>query len=164
MNGPIFDGWPKPKLALVITGMEAGYLEPCGCAGLDRMKGGMARRYSFFQQLRQEYGWPVVGLDVGGLVQGFGRQAEMKFQTLVESKRKMGYEAIAFGATISGCRPANWSLWRPAWTASLAPFSPPTSACWASRAKSFPSRAHRGRRHEDRRDGRSGQEISKGNP
>ena len=36
-NKPIFDGWPKPKLALVITGMEEGYLEPCGCAGLDRI-------------------------------------------------------------------------------------------------------------------------------
>ena len=62
------------------------------------MKGGMARRDSFFQQLRQERGWPVLGLDVGGLIHGFGRQAELKFQTLVESKRKMGYEAIAFGA------------------------------------------------------------------
>ena len=96
-NGPIFDGWPKPKVALVITGMEEGYLEPCGCAGLDRMKGGMGRRAKLFQQLRHD--WPaVVGLDVGGLVQGFGRQAELKFQTLVESKRKMGYHAIAFGA------------------------------------------------------------------
>ncbi len=96
-NGPIFVAWPKPRLALVITGMEDGYLEPCGCAGLDRMKGGMARRATLFQQLRQD-GWPVVGLDVGGLSHGFGRQAELKFQTLVESKRKMGYEAIAFGA------------------------------------------------------------------
>ena len=45
-NGPIFVDWPKPKLALVITGNQEGYLEPCGCAGLDRMKGGMSRRYS----------------------------------------------------------------------------------------------------------------------
>ncbi len=63
-NGPIFVGWPKPKVALVITGMEEGYMEPCGCAGLDRMKGGMSRRATFFKQLRQK-GWPVVGLDVG---------------------------------------------------------------------------------------------------
>ena len=96
-NGPIFDGWPKPRLALVITGMEEGYVEPCGCAGLDHMKGGMGRRATFFQQLRKEYGWPVVGLDVGGLVQGFGRQAELKFQTAIEGKFKMGYNAIAFG-------------------------------------------------------------------
>ncbi len=96
-NGPIFVGWPKPKLALVITGMEDGYLEPCGCAGLDRMKGGMTRRYTCVQQLRNN-GWPLLVLDAGGLVRGFGRQAEMKFQTLVEGKRKMGYDAVAFGA------------------------------------------------------------------
>ena len=95
-NGPIFVNWPKPKAALVITGMERGYLEPCGCAGLDRMEGGMARRATLFKQLRND-GWPVVGIDVGGLVQGFGRQAELEFQTLVESKRQMAYDAIAFG-------------------------------------------------------------------
>ncbi len=70
-NGPIFVGWPKPKLALVITGNQEGYLEPCGCAGLDRMKGGMSRRYSLFRQLREERGWPVVGIDVGEHRQGF---------------------------------------------------------------------------------------------
>ena len=102
-NGPIFVGWPKPaarggtgKVALVITGMEDGYIEPCGCAGLDRMKGGMARRYVLFEQLRKD-GWPVVGLDVGGLIHGFGKEAMLKYQSLVESKIKMGYTAVAFG-------------------------------------------------------------------
>lgn len=96
-NGPIFKDWPKPKLAIAITGMELGYIEPCGCAGLERMKGGMGRRYAFFQQLRKD-GWPLVALDVGGLARGFGREAEMKFRTLVESKDKMGYNAVGFGA------------------------------------------------------------------
>lgn len=95
-NGPIFEGWPKPKAALVITGMEHGYIEPCGCAGLDRMKGGMSRRHTLFKQLRAD-GWPVVGLDVGGLASGFGQQAELKFHTMVEGQLKMGYDAIAFG-------------------------------------------------------------------
>ena len=98
VNGPVFEGWPKPKLALLITGREEGYIEPCGCAGLDRMKGGMARRYSLFKQLRQD-GWEVVGLDVGGIAKGFGKQAELKFQNMIEGKRQMGYDAIAFGAT-----------------------------------------------------------------
>lgn len=95
-NGPIFVGWPKPKLALVITGMEDGYIEPCGCAGLDRMNGGMGRRCSFLQEYRKK-GWPLLVLDVGGIARGFGRQAELKFQTLIEGKVKMGYDAIAFG-------------------------------------------------------------------
>ncbi len=90
-------GWPKPTVALVISGHQDGYLEPCGCAGLDRMKGGLSRRETFYQQLRQQ-GWPVVGLDVGGLIKDkdFGRQAELKFETVVEAMRKMGYGAIAF--------------------------------------------------------------------
>ena len=78
--------------------MEDGYIEPCGCAGLDRMKGGMGRRCTFLQQLRKK-GWPLVVLDVGGIARGFGRQAELKFQTLIEGKLKMGYDAIAFGVT-----------------------------------------------------------------
>ncbi len=116
-NDSIFKDWPKPKLAMIITGMEEGYIEPCGCAGLDRMTGGMSRRHTLFKQLRQDGpllswiedkaeprpahpgqgGWPVVGLDVGGLVHGFGQQAVLKFRTLVDSKIKMGYDAVAFG-------------------------------------------------------------------
>ncbi|MEN6449563.1 MAG: multiheme c-type cytochrome, partial [Thermoguttaceae bacterium] len=98
-NGPIFVGWPKkPKVAFVITGEEEGYIEPCGCAGLDFMKGGMGRRCTFIDGLRKE-GWPLVVMDVGGIAHGFGKQAEMKFHTMVEGKFRMGYDAIAFGAT-----------------------------------------------------------------
>ena len=98
-NGPIFVDWPKPKLALVITGNQEGYLAPCGCAGLDRMKGGMSRRDSFFRQLRQDkkYGWPVVGIDVGGIAKGFGKQAELKFQIAVNAMNDMCYSAVALG-------------------------------------------------------------------
>jgi hypothetical protein len=96
-NGPIFQGWPKPKVAIAITGMEQGYIEPCGCAGIERMTGGMSRRYALFQALRNKKGWPLVALDVGDLAKGFGREAEIKFRTLVESKDKAGYNAVAFG-------------------------------------------------------------------
>jgi hypothetical protein len=89
--------WPKPKVAIAITGMEQGYIEPCGCAGMDRMTGGISRRYTFFQELRKK-GWPLVAFDVGGLASGFGREAEIKFRTLVESKEKMGYNAVGFGS------------------------------------------------------------------
>ncbi|MGA2032830.1 MAG: cytochrome c family protein [Thermoguttaceae bacterium] len=126
-NGPIFVNWQKPRLALVFTGREEGYLEPCGCAGLDRMKGGMSRRYTMFKTLATQgwpsgadpgthspanmpqtlanQGWPLVGLDVGGISKGFGRQAELKFQTAINGIRKIngiagaGYAAINLGAT-----------------------------------------------------------------
>ncbi len=95
-NGPIFEGWPKPRLAVALTGRQDGYLEPCGCAGLDRMKGGVARRYTLFEQLRAN-GWPLAALDVGGLIKSYGRQTEIKLQITAEAMRKMGYGAIALG-------------------------------------------------------------------
>ena len=98
-NGPIFVDWPKPKLALVITGNQEGYLEPCGCAGLDRMKGGMSRRYSLFRQLRKTKGWPVVGIDVGNIAKGFGKQAELKFQIAVNAMSEMHYISATLGLT-----------------------------------------------------------------
>ncbi|MFH1268901.1 MAG: multiheme c-type cytochrome [Planctomycetota bacterium] len=98
-NGPIFTGWPDPKLALVITGRQEGYLEPCGCAGLERMKGGLSRRHSMFEYLRNQRGWPVAAVDVGGLVEGFGPQAELKLQTTINALELMKYNVIALGTT-----------------------------------------------------------------
>jgi len=96
-NGKFFEGWPAPRLALVITGRQDGYLEPCGCAGLERMKGGLMRRASFLDDLRRVRQWPVVAVDVGGLIKDFGPQAELKFQTTTNALFKMGYAAIGFG-------------------------------------------------------------------
>ncbi|MHB1033790.1 MAG: multiheme c-type cytochrome [Pirellulales bacterium] len=96
VNGPIFVGWTRPRLALVISGRIAGYLEPCGCAGLDRQKGGISRRSTVIAKLKKD-GWPVVALDLGGLVNRYGRQAELKFHTTVDALRAMGYRAVGFG-------------------------------------------------------------------
>lgn len=93
---PLFDGWPKPLCALVLTGRQHGYLEPCGCAGLDRQKGGLIRRYTLLQQLRAK-DWKVVPIDAGNQVKRFGRQAELKFQMAMEGLRMMDYQAIGFG-------------------------------------------------------------------
>lgn len=98
-NGRIFVDWPKPDLAIVLTGRQDGYMEPCGCAGLDRMKGGMSRRHSFFRNLRQTRDWTTIGLDAGGICKGFGRQAELKFQTIVAGMNTMGYDVIGFGTS-----------------------------------------------------------------
>ena len=95
-NGPIFVGWPAPKLAIVITGRQDGYLEPCGCAGLDRMRGGLSRRHTMIESLR-ERGWPLVLLDVGGLSKRFGPQPMLKFRTSIEAMTTMGYDAIGLG-------------------------------------------------------------------
>ncbi len=92
----LFVGWPKPRVALMLTGRQHGYLEPCGCAGLDNQKGGLIRRYTLVKQLRAK-GWNVVPIDAGNQVRRFGRQPEIKFQITIEGLRMMGYQVIAFG-------------------------------------------------------------------
>lgn len=96
-HGHFFVGWPKPKLALVLTGCRNGYIEPCGCAGKDRMKGGISRLHSMLLELREKRGWPTVALDVGGISKGTGLQGVLKFHALADAMRKMGYEAVALG-------------------------------------------------------------------
>lgn len=94
---PLFTDWPQPKLVLLFTGQQIGYIEPCGCTGLANQKGGLARRHSLVKQLA-ERGWDVVPIDLGNQVRRFGRQAELQFQTSAEALKKIGYRAIALGA------------------------------------------------------------------
>src|SRR2546426_3771802 len=46
---PLFRDWPKPDVALLLTGEQNGYLQPCGCSAIQL--GGLARRYNFSQSL-----------------------------------------------------------------------------------------------------------------
>lgn len=93
-NGEYFVGWKDPELVLVFTGQMDGYLEPCGCAGMAQMKGGLSRRLEFFNGLH-ERNWPIVAIDSGNLCKGSGRQEELKFHLTIEAYRKMQYGAIA---------------------------------------------------------------------
>ena len=93
---PLAD-WPKPIFTLAITGQQLGFIEPCGCTGLENQKGGLARRYTFLKRLREERGWDVVPLDVGGQVKRFGKEQELKFGQTVQALRQMQYRAIGLG-------------------------------------------------------------------
>ena len=95
-NGSLFTDWPTPQAVLVITGELDGYIEPCGCTGKENQKGGLSRRQNFLTALKSE-GWPVVAVDLGGLVKRFGRQAEVKYQSIADGLRQMGYSGIGFG-------------------------------------------------------------------
>jgi hypothetical protein len=92
----LFREWPKPRLALLMTGEQLGYIEPCGCTGLENQKGGLRRRHTLLKQLRDN-SWPVVALDNGGLINGFGRQSEIKFEKTAEALMTMGYTGVGFG-------------------------------------------------------------------
>ena len=94
---PLFEGWEKPKLLLFFTGFLDGYVEPCGCAGLDQMKGGLSRRHTCLQQLEKQ-GWDVLPIDAGNLNKGFGQQEELKFGFVIdEAYRLMKYQAVGIG-------------------------------------------------------------------
>jgi hypothetical protein len=95
-NGEIFVDWPKPDVALVFSGEQAGYIEPCGCAGLDNQKGGLRRRSTLIKQLRDK-GWNPVPLDLGGQEKDTGVQAEIKVDFTYRALVQMGYAAVGFG-------------------------------------------------------------------
>lgn len=96
-NGPLFVDWPKPRFALVFTGDLTGYIEPCGCSGLENLKGGLSRRHMLLKQLK-ERGWPVAPFDLGGLVRRVGTiQTEFKLQATVKGLIAMDYAAVGFG-------------------------------------------------------------------
>lgn len=96
-NDPPFKDWPKPKAVIVCSGMLMGYIEPCGCSGKENQKGGLSRRANFLKKLTAD-GWPIEAVDVGGQIDRFGKQAELKFLSVADALKAMHYSAIGFGA------------------------------------------------------------------
>jgi Cytochrome c554 and c-prime len=91
---PMLQGWPKPALAIVLSGDQHGYMEPCGCTLTQ--SGGLSRRADFFRQLHAK-GWAVTALDVGGLVRKENQQNRLKFQVMLNALKELGYKALAIG-------------------------------------------------------------------
>lgn len=96
---PLFVGWTKPKVVLLLSGNQMGYIEPCGCSGLENQKGGLTRRMALLDELRNEKGWDVVPLDVGqhSNETRSDRQQELKLQMIADGFSKMAYQAVGLG-------------------------------------------------------------------
>jgi 2',3'-cyclic-nucleotide 2'-phosphodiesterase (5'-nucleotidase family) len=96
----LFRKWPKPDLALLLSGSIHGYLLPCGCS--HPQVGGVERRYNFVQILKQK-GWPIVALDVGDVPQKEGpvklpnHQGLLKYSYAMKAMKLMGYTAVGIG-------------------------------------------------------------------
>ncbi len=88
--------WPAPQVAFLITGQQHGYIEPCGCTGLENQKGGMARRHTLIQQIAEK-GWNLIPVDSGNQARRSGPQAVIKFQTAIDALADMGYRVVGFG-------------------------------------------------------------------
>ncbi len=95
-NGPVFADWPAPRAVIVVTGELDGYIEPCGCTGKENQKGGLSRRQNFLRAI-SAVGWPLLAVDLGGQVRRFGRQSEVKFQSIADGLRAMNYAAVGLG-------------------------------------------------------------------
>ena len=91
-----FRNWAKPDVALFVTGDQHGYIEPCGCTGLDKQKGGVARRFTFMKELR-DMDWPLLPIDAGNQIRRIGQQASIKFSWSSEALKQMKYKSVGFG-------------------------------------------------------------------
>jgi hypothetical protein len=89
-----FKEWPAPKVALIVTGEQLGYFEPCGCTA--NQLGGMNRRADLVRQMT-DLGWTVRGVDVGTISRRTVRQAQIKFETTMTALRDLKYLAIGLG-------------------------------------------------------------------
>ena len=90
----IWDEWPRPQLALMLSGEQHGYFEPCGCTS--NQLGGMARRADLLKKLT-EAGWDVRGIDLGGLPRRTVHQAQVKFEMSLRALQDLQYVAVGLG-------------------------------------------------------------------
>jgi hypothetical protein len=94
INPTLFRNWPKPDLALVLSGQQYGYLQPCGCS--EPQKGGLARRYNFVEALKKR-GWALALGDLGDISEKSGPQAKLKYAYSMRALKILGYTAVSFG-------------------------------------------------------------------
>lgn len=91
-----YNNWPTPDALLFFTGNQHGYIEPCGCTGLENQKGGVARRYTFMEQLRGK-GWDLIPIDAGNQIRRIVPQAAIKFERSTTALKEMKYQAVGYG-------------------------------------------------------------------
>lgn len=91
---PVWNTWPVPETALIITGEQHGYFEPCGCTA--NQMGGMARRADLVARLQQAK-WDIHGIDLGGLARRSVRQSQVKFETSFKALLELNYVALGVG-------------------------------------------------------------------
>ncbi|HEV7999432.1 MAG TPA: multiheme c-type cytochrome [Planctomycetaceae bacterium] len=91
---PLLKGWAKPAVALVFSGEQHGYMEPCGCSVTQ--SGGLSRRGDFIRQLTEK-GWPLAALDLGDLVKKDNQQNKIKYQVMLSALKDLDYKTIALG-------------------------------------------------------------------
>jgi hypothetical protein len=97
----LFADWPTPAGALIISGEQFGYLEPCGCT--EGQLGGLRRRYDLVERLRAQR-WPLALVDLGSLIKdpvsarGGFEEAKIKFHIALKALALLKCDALALSA------------------------------------------------------------------
>jgi hypothetical protein len=98
----LFANWPKPAGAILISGEQLGFLEPCGCTKGQR--GGLARRMDLIEKLRAQ-GWPLALIDLGSLINdpndtvwGGPEETRIRYGIALKALETLGYDALALSA------------------------------------------------------------------
>lgn len=85
----------EDEQVVILSGDTQGYLSPCGCT--TPMVGGIRRRAAAIRKLTAPGRTTL--LENGGLVEGFGRQDQMKAETIVQGMAELGVSAINVSAS-----------------------------------------------------------------
>ncbi len=88
---PLLEGWKEPAAAIIVTGEQYGYMEPCGCS--ENQSGGISRRADLFRQIHEKQ-WPVTAIDLGGVVKRDRQQSQIKYAKLIEAMKWMDYKVM----------------------------------------------------------------------
>lgn len=88
------DNSPR-ELLIVYSGMTLGELKPCGCAK-EEDQGGIERRMSYLRESKKQ-ATNYLLVDVGDNFKDPTPQGKIKAEFLMESMRRMGYDAISLG-------------------------------------------------------------------
>ncbi len=94
LPGPLLKDWPKPQVALMVSGEQVGYIEPCGCTEMQH--GGLARRANLVKQMKDR-GWEVTAFDLGNVVKRSRQQSKIKYQVSMAMLKDMDYSIMALG-------------------------------------------------------------------
>jgi hypothetical protein len=96
----LFADWPDMVGAIIISGEQIGYLEPCGCT--EGQIGGLGRRYDLIERMKRQ-GLPLALFDLGSLAEplsarGGPVESRVKFNVALQALSAMKYNAIALSA------------------------------------------------------------------
>jgi hypothetical protein len=94
---------PAVPLAVVVSGDTAGWIVPCGCAS--NQSGGLPRRGTYVEGLREELGDRLIVLDAGGAPAGTSPYDRVKFEAILRGELAMGISAHNIGAAEAALGP-----------------------------------------------------------